>query len=63
MDQTEELLVELILDKKVFGTINQRAGILSLIPPKTVAENYYNNLYNVSTSVANLTRNVMLSVH
>lgn len=55
--------MELILDKKVSGTINQRTGILSINSPTTVAETYYNNLCNVSNSVANLTRNVMLSVH
>jgi len=62
-EQTEELLVELILDKKINGFINQRTNTLDLVQPTTVAENYYSNLYNLSNSVSNLAHNVMLSVH
>jgi len=62
-ERTEELLVELILDRKVAGTINQRTGILNITPPTSVAEHYYGNLYNLSGSVSNLTRNILLSVH
>jgi len=63
VDLTEEILVELILDKKVKGSINQRTGILSLTPPPSVSEGYYDNLFNLSTSVSALSRTVMLAVH
>jgi len=61
--ETEGLLVELILDRKVAGAINQRAGILDILPPPSVSDNYYDSLHSLSRSVCQLTKSVMLSVH
>eukprot|EP01126_Amoeba_proteus_P028226 TRINITY_DN2786_c0_g1_i5.p1 TRINITY_DN2786_c0_g1~~TRINITY_DN2786_c0_g1_i5.p1 ORF type:complete len:494 (+),score=106.89 TRINITY_DN2786_c0_g1_i5:335-1816(+) len=62
-EETEELLVELILDRKIEGVIDQSTGVVTMKRPHVVTENYYHNLNRVCNSVHNLTKTVLQSVN
>jgi len=62
-EETENLLVEMILDGQIQGTIDQTAGVLYLRSPKTARDFYYQHMKNVSSTVSKLQNSVMQAVN
>jgi len=62
-EETENLLVEMILDGQVKGKIDQNAGVVYLRPPLTAVDHYYDHLRSVSHTVTRLQSNVMQAVN
>jgi len=62
-EETENMLVEMILDGQVNGTIHQNEGVLYLKAPKTARDFYYQHMKHVSFSVSKLQNSVMLAVN
>jgi len=61
-EETESILVELILNKQINGTIDQATGTLVLKPPQLTYENFYGNLLHMATHIDKLQRNVLTSI-
>lgn len=59
---TENLLVEMILDGQVQGRIDQTAGCLYLRPPPIAQDEYYDGLRAVSATIAKLQNSVLQAV-
>lgn len=61
-EDTENLLVEMVLDSQVAGRIDQTAAILHLRPPQTAQDEYYEGVRLVSSTVAKLQNSVLQAV-
>jgi len=61
-EETENLLVEMILDNLVGGRIDQTAAILHLRPPQIAQDDYYEGVRHVSSTVAKLQNTVLQAV-
>jgi len=62
-EETENLIVEMILDGQIQGTIDQTAGVIYIRSPKTARDFYYQHMKNVSFTVSKLQNSVMQAVN
>jgi len=61
-EETESIVVELILNQQIHGTIDQATGVLVLDTTSKSYTDYYTALHNLANTVDRIQRNVLTSI-